>query len=166
MARLIKDNQSPFDLPGLVMARSSEESKAINRIKGSAVIIAGSGMCTGGRIKHHLVRNVARPESTIRFVGYQAEGTLGREIMQGARQVRILGHMLPVKAQVARIPAFSAHADRDELLRWAAIQKTAPRRVFIVHGEPEVADHFRATLQEKMGWNAVVPSPGESVPLD
>jgi metallo-beta-lactamase family protein len=165
MARLIREHQSPFELPGLVMARSSEESKAINRITGSAIIVAGAGMCTGGRIKHHLVRNITRLESTILFVGYQAEGTLGRQILDGGRQVRILGHMLPVKARVERIPGFSAHADRDELLRWASCLQGKPRQAFIIHGEPQVAAHFRATLQEKMSWNAMVPSPGQSVQL-
>ncbi|MGA2479747.1 MAG: MBL fold metallo-hydrolase [Spirochaetia bacterium] len=165
MARLIREKQSPFELPGLVMCRSAEESKAINRITGSAIIVAGAGMCTGGRIKYHLVRNIARGESTILFVGYQAEGTLGREIVDGARQVRILGHMLPVKAKVERIPGFSAHADRDELLRWASKQKSRPRQAFVIHGEPAVAGHFSTTLKEKLGWNAMVPSPGQAVDL-
>ena len=165
MARLIREKQSPFELPGLPMCRSAEESKAINRITGSAIIVAGAGMCTGGRIKHHLVRNIAREESTILFVGYQAEGTLGREIVDGARQVRILGHMLPVKAKVERIPGFSAHADRDELLRWASRQKSRPRQAFVIHGEPVVAGHFSTTLKEKLGWNAMVPSPGQAVDL-
>ena len=165
MARLIGENQSPFELPGLVMCRSADESKAINRITGSAIIMAGAGMCTGGRIKHHLVRNIARQESTILFVGYQAEGTLGRQIVDGARQVRILGHMLPVKAKVERIPGFSAHADRDELLRWASLQKSRPRQAFVIHGEPQVAAHFNATVKEKLGWEAMVPSAGQTVEL-
>jgi metallo-beta-lactamase family protein len=165
MLRLMKENRSPFDLPGLVMARSVEDSKAINRITGSAIIVAGAGMCTGGRIKHHLARNISRPESTILFVGYQAEGTLGRLIVDGAKQVRILGETQPVKARIARIEGFSAHADRDELLRWASIQKAAPRQAFVIHGEPQVAEHFSVTLREKMGWNALVPSPGQTVEL-
>ena len=166
MRRLIEEHRSPFDFPGLVMARSVEDSKAINRITGSAIILAGAGMCTGGRIKHHLVRNIARPESTILFVGYQAEGTLGRQIVEGARQVRILGETLPVRARVARIEGFSGHADRSELLRWASRLRDTPRRAFVIHGEPEVAEHFRATLEKEKGWNAVVPSPGQAVELD
>jgi metallo-beta-lactamase family protein len=165
MRRLIRENRSPFDFPGLVMARSVDDSKAINRITGSAIIVAGSGMCTGGRIKHHLLRNIARPESTILFVGYQAEGTLGREIVNGARQVRILGETLPVKAGVARIEGFSGHADRDELLRWASCLKDAPRQAFVIHGERRVAEHFRATLEKEKGWKAIVPSPGQAVEL-
>ena len=122
-------------------------------------------MCTGGRIKHHLVRNITRPESTILFVGYQAEGTLGRLILGGAKRVRIFGEELPVRARIERITGFSAHADRDELLRWASAQSTPPRQAFVVHGEPEVAAHFSATLAEKRGWKAVVPGPGDGVEL-
>jgi metallo-beta-lactamase family protein len=165
MRTLIKENRSPFDLPGLVLARSSEDSKAINRIKGSAIIIAGAGMCTGGRIKHHLARNISRRESTILFVGYQAEGTLGRLIVEGASQVRILGEMQPVKAHVERIEGFSGHADRDELLRWASAIREKPRQAFVIHGEADVALKFSGTLAEKMGWRAQVPSPGQTVDL-
>jgi len=166
MARLIAEQRSPFDLPGLVLARSSDDSKAINRITGSSIIIAGAGMCTGGRIKHHLVRNIGRPESTILFVGYQAEGTLGRLIVEGARQVRILGETLTVKAGVEKIEGFSGHADRDELLRWAGALRTPPRQAFVIHGEPQTAEKFRGTLAEKLGWKASVPAPGQTVALD
>jgi metallo-beta-lactamase family protein len=165
MRDLIAQNRSPFDLRGLVMARRVEDSKAINRISGSVIVIAGAGMCTGGRIKHHLIHNIARPESTILFVGYQAEGTLGRQIVDGARQVRIFGENIPVKARVARIPGFSAHADKAELLRWASCLTGKPRQAFIIHGESSVAEHFRATLEESKGWNAVVPAPGQVVEL-
>jgi metallo-beta-lactamase family protein len=165
MRDLIAQNRSPFDLRGLVMARRVEDSKAINRISGSVIVIAGSGMCTGGRIKHHLMHNIARAESTILFVGYQAEGTLGRQIVAGAKQVRIFGETIPVKARIARIEGFSGHADRAELLRWASCLKARPRQAFVIHGEPKVAEHFRATLEETMGWNAVVPSPGQVAEL-
>jgi len=165
MVKLIRENRSPFDLPGLVLARSSEDSKAINRITGSAIVIAGAGMCTGGRIKHHLMRNISRRESTILFVGYQAAGTLGRLIVEGAPQVRILGETLPVKARVEKIEGFSAHADRDELLRWASAIKDKPEQVFVIHGEAPVAARFSATLGEKLGWHAQVPAPGQTVVL-
>jgi metallo-beta-lactamase family protein len=166
MRELLRQNRSPFDLPGLVMARSREDSKAINRIAGSVIIIAGAGMCTGGRIKHHLVRNISRAQSTILFVGYQAEGTLGRQIIEGASEVRILGEKRPVRAKVARISGFSGHADRDELLRWASFLKRPPRAAFITHGEPQVAEHFSATLAASKGWRVVVPSLRQSVALD
>jgi metallo-beta-lactamase family protein len=163
---LIRAHNSPFDIPGLVTTRSSEESKAINRVKGSVVIIAGAGMCTGGRIKHHLVRNVTRPESAVLFVGYQAEGTLGREIQGGAKQVRILGEILSVRAKIFSIEGFSGHADRNELLRWAGDSKPDPRRVFVTHGEPEASRSFSEFLKEKRGWEVSVPSTGEAVELD
>jgi metallo-beta-lactamase family protein len=166
MTTLIRENRSPFDLPGLVLARTSEDSKAINRITGSAIIIAGAGMCTGGRIKHHLLRNISRKESAILFVGYQAEGTLGRQIVEGSPRVRILGESLPVKARVEKIEGFSGHADRDELLRWAGAVKSPPRQAFIIHGEAAVAERFRGTLGEKLGWKAQVPSPGQMVELE
>ena len=166
MTRLIREDRSPFDLPGLVLARTSADSKAINRIAGSAIIIAGAGMCTGGRIKHHLVRNIGRPESTILFVGYQAEGTLGRQILEGAPQVRILGSALSVKARVEKIEGFSGHADRGELLRWARALRQPPRQAFVIHGEAAVAEKFRATLGETLGWKARVPSPGQTIALE
>jgi len=134
-----------------------DESKAINYIRGSAIIIAGSGMCTGGRIKHHLVTNISRPESTILFVGYQAIGTLGRQIVDGAEKVRILGQHYPIRARIAQIQGFSAHADRNELLRWLSGLRRAPKHVFITHGEPEVAEGFSRLLREKTGWDTSVP---------
>jgi metallo-beta-lactamase family protein len=165
MRGLLERHESPFELPSLVATRSAEESKAINAIRGTAVIIAGSGMCTGGRIKHHLVRNLPRRESTILFVGYQAAGTLGRQILEGAKRVRVLGDSLPVRARVARIGGFSAHADRDELLRWAAALKRPPKRAFVVHGEPDVAEAFARTLAKRTGWPTAVPSLHDAVTL-
>ncbi len=166
MKRLVKLNQSPFDLPGLIMTRTTEESKAINNFKGTAMIVAGSGMCTGGRIKHHLVSNISRPESTILFVGYQAFGTLGREIVDGSKRVRILGQHYPVRARIAQIQGFSAHADRDELLRWLSGLRKAPRHVFVTHGEPEAAEDFSRFLSAKTGWCISVPEYRTEVTLD
>src|SRR4030043_2467916 len=114
MKDLLRNNQSPFDFPGLKMVETADESKALNAIKGTVMIIAGSGMCNGGRIKHHLVNNISRPECTVMFVGYQAAGTLGRQILDGAKSVRIHGQQRPVNARIAQIQGFSAHADRDE----------------------------------------------------
>lgn len=165
MMDLIRRRTSPFDFPGLKMTRTVEESKAINHIKGTVAIIAGSGMCTGGRIKHHLMHNISRPESTILFVGYQAVGTLGRQIVDGAKAVRILGQMRPVRAKVARISGFSAHADRDELLRWISGLQKPPRHLFVTHGEPDVAAHFADVLREKTGWETSVPSYQDEVVL-
>ncbi len=157
MKRLITQNESPFSFKGLKLVQSTQESKAINHIRGTIMIIAGSGMCTGGRIKHHLVNNITRPESTILFVGYQANGTLGRSILNGDAEVRILGQMLPVKARIVQVHGFSAHADREEILSWLRHITTPPRKVFLVHGEKEAAQSFRAFLTERTGWTVVVP---------
>lgn len=165
MTRLMNQGDSPFDFPGLKMTRTAQESKAINRIRGTAIIIAGSGMCTGGRIKHHLIRNISRPESTILFVGYQANGTLGRQILEGAKEVRILGRMHPVEARIGKINGFSAHADRDELLRWLSGLQRPPRHVFVTHGEPAAAHHFANLLVEK-NWKASVPNYNDQAILD
>jgi metallo-beta-lactamase family protein len=155
---LLRRNNSPFDFPGLKTVETSNESKALNDIKGTVMIIAGAGMCTGGRIKHHLVTNISRPESTILFVGYQAEGTLGRQILDGAATVRILGQQYPVRARIAQLQGLSAHADRDELLRWFTMLSVKPRHVFITHGEYNAAEKFREFLTEKTGFEASVPA--------
>jgi metallo-beta-lactamase family protein len=130
------------------------------------MIIAGAGMCNGGRIKHHLVSNISRPESTIMFVGYQAIGTLGRQILDGAKKVRILGQMYKVKARIAQLSGFSAHADRDELMYWLSAIKNQPRGVFVVHGEEEVAMSFAGLIKDKLGWKVSVPQYKDEVVLD
>ena len=166
MVELIRQKKSPFDFPGLKMTRTTEESKVINHISGTVVIIAGSGMCTGGRIKHHLVNNISRHESTILFPGYQAMGTLGRQIADGAKEVRILGQKYPVKARIAQINGFSAHADRDELFRWLSGLKRPPLHLFVTHGEPEVAQYFADFMKERTGWEISVPKYQDEVTLD
>jgi len=166
MTRLIERNKSPFEFPSLKMVNTVDDSKAINRILGTAIIIAGSGMCTGGRIKHHLVANISRPESTILFVGYQARGTLGRQIVDGAREVRILGQFHPVQARIAQLTGFSAHADRDELMRWLSALEKAPKQLFVTHGELEVANRFSNYVADKMRWKVSIPAYREQVLLD
>ncbi|UCG59165.1 MAG: MBL fold metallo-hydrolase [Phycisphaerales bacterium] len=166
MTELIRNHESPFDFPGLKITASTRESKAINHIRGTVMIIAGSGMCTGGRIKHHLVNNITEPENTIMFVGYQAIGTLGREIVDGKPEVRILGRTHPVRARVERINGFSAHADRDELLEWLSGLKSPPRKLFIVHGEADSARAFGDYAREKTGWDVAVPAYRDEAILD
>jgi metallo-beta-lactamase family protein len=165
MAEFVNQHKSPFNLRGLQVVSSSEESKAINHIKGTVMVIAGSGMCTGGRVKHHLVNNITRPKSTIMFVGYQAAGTLGRQIVDGARKVRILGKKYKVKAKVVRIHGFSAHADRDELLDWLRELQVPPRGIFVVHGETESAKAFGNYVRKKTGWEVTVPGYKDEVVL-
>ncbi|HPY76570.1 MAG TPA: MBL fold metallo-hydrolase [Anaerohalosphaeraceae bacterium] len=166
MAKLVRNNESPFSFKGLKLVESTRESKAINHIKGTIMIIAGSGMCTGGRIKHHLVNNIARPESTILFVGYQAKGTLGRRILDGEPEVRILGQTYPVKANVVRAHGFSSHADRKEILDWLRNIKNRPRKIFLVHGEKGSALNFKTYLQEQTGWDVMVPDYQDEVVIE
>ncbi len=118
--------------------------------------MAGSGMCTGGRIKHHLLRNLNKPESTILFVGYQAKGTLGREILGRPSKVRVLGQHVSVRARIEKINGFSAHADKDELLRWISGFKEAPKKVFVIHGEDDTAEEFGETLKNKLKSEIIV----------
>lgn len=166
MSWLVRHDRSPFEFPGLKMVQTVEESKAINDMTGTVMVIAGSGMCTGGRIKHHLVNNITRPENTILFVGYQAVGTLGRYIVDGTKEVRILGQHYPVRARIAQIHGFSSHADQNELFRWLSELKKAPRRVFVVHGEQGASKSFSESLREKTGWQISVPEYGAEALLD
>ncbi len=163
---LLHKGQHPCDLPGLTMSNTTDQSKAINHIKGTAIIIAGSGMCTGGRIKHHLKNNISRPESTILFVGYQAVGTLGRIILDGVDPIRLFGEEHEVKARLEKISGFSAHADQNELLRWISALEKSPRHVFVTHGEPDAANAFKDLLAEKTGWSCTAPEYQQEITLE
>lgn len=136
---------------------TAEESKKINQLSGPAVIMAGSGMCTGGRIKHHLALLLERPETAVLFAGYQARGTLGRAILDRPREVRIFGEPHPVRARIERIDGFSGHADREELLGWVTGSPRRPQKIFVVHGEKESADSLAAALGERTQAETVVP---------
>ncbi len=162
----VRAGGEPYNFPGLTMSRTVAQSKSINHINGTAIIIAGSGMCTGGRIKHHLKNNIGRPESTILFVGYQAFGTLGRIILDKPETIRIFGEEHPVKARIERIGGFSAHADQNELYRYLSSIQEPPRKVFVTHGEESAATAFQQFLTEKTGWTCVVPEYEQEVVLD
>ena len=166
MTEFIQHHESPFKFPGLKIVQTTKESKSINERRGTFMIIAGSGMCTGGRIKHHLVNNICNPKNTIMFVGYQAMGTLGRRIVNGEKEVRILGREYQVKARVARINGFSAHADRDELFDWLSEFEEPPRKLFVVHGETKSARQFADYVRGKTGWDVVVPSYQDEIIVD
>lgn len=163
---LFLNGNSPFEFPGLTFTSSVEQSKGINRSTEPSIIIAGSGMCTGGRIKYHLISNIERPESTILFVGYQAIGTLGRQITDGAEEVRILGKNYPVKAKIIKLNGFSSHADKEELLAWISALKRTPRQIFVVHGEEEAANYHAENIRETKGWNVTVPNYLDEFTLD
>ncbi|WP_404298459.1 MBL fold metallo-hydrolase RNA specificity domain-containing protein [Halomonas sp.] len=150
-------------LPILRMTRTVEESMAINRIHGGAIIIAGAGMCTGGRIIHHFRYNLEKPTTRLVIVGFQAAGTLGRQIVDGAERVRVLGHDLAVKAKVHTIGGFSAHAGQTEMIGWAGAFRNNPR-FYLVHGEPGTQEVFKAALAES-GIEAEIPAYGDRIEL-
>ena len=155
--QLFASGHSPFRFPGMRLIRTVEESKAINNIKGSCLVMAGSGMCTGGRIKHHLKHNITRSESTILFVGYQVKGTLGRELIDGAEEIRIHGRMFPVKARIRMIEGFSAHADKDDLVDWLGNLKSSPSMIFLTHGEKEAMSALYNKIKRKYSWPVQMP---------
>lgn len=144
----------------LHFVQSVQDSMALNRIKSGILVIAGSGMCEGGRMRHHLKHNLWRPECSIIFVGYQGRGTLGRKIVDRAKVVHILGEEIAVKASVYTINGFSAHADQAELIGWLSCFKDSPE-VFIVHGEEEVAISFGELVKERFGFTTHIPDKGD-----
>jgi metallo-beta-lactamase family protein len=141
------------------------DSKALNDAAGPGIIVAGSGMATGGRILHHLKRLLPDPDTTVLFVGYQAAGTRGRRLREGATEVRMLGVTVPVRAEIMASDAYSAHADREEILRWLGGFQRPPGITYIVHGEPEAADGLREAIESRLGWRAAVASDGQRVTL-
>src|SRR5204863_819829 len=158
LLKMVQDQQAPFRYPNLTMVRTADESKKINHAPPPNVIMASSGMCNAGRIKHHLKHNIERPEATILFVGHQGEGTLGRQIVDGAKQVRIHGRDFNVRAKISQIYGFSGHADHDGLMRWIANFRDGvggvatkavkpPKRVFMTHGEEVVALKLAAEIK-------------------
>ena len=152
------------DLDNVRFTESLEESMRINSVRAGAVIISASGMCDGGRIKHHLRYNISRPECAIMFAGFQAQGTLGRRIVEGAKTVRIFGEPYVVRAKIFTIGGLSAHADQAALLGWLGQFRRAPQQTWVVHGEPLAARALRDEIRRK-GWNAQVPSPRQSVEI-
>jgi metallo-beta-lactamase family protein len=160
VADLFRDGRDPFALPGLHLARESADSMAINRIAGGAVIMAGSGMATGGRIRHHLRHNLWRADAAVVFVGFAAKGTLARQIIDGAKQVEIFGETIAVRAEVHTINGFSAHADQAELLAWHA--HTHAERTILVHGD---ADVMRVFAEKLGGAKIEFPALGDTIDL-
>ncbi len=166
LAVLGKSGGSPQAfLPPLHYTRNTEDSMAINRISGGAIIIAGSGMCTGGRIRHHLKYNLWRKEAHVVIVGFQAQGTTGRELVEGAKKIRLLGEPVAVKAHVHTLGGFSAHAGQKELVEWAGHFKTPHPRLHLVHGEIDAMQALRDKIRADLGWAAVIPQPGQTIDL-
>ncbi|ABN51846.1 MAG TPA: MBL fold metallo-hydrolase [Hungateiclostridium thermocellum] len=162
----IENGDNPLDFPGLQFTRTAEESKALNERKESSIIIAASGMCEAGRIRHHLKHNLWRKDSTIIFVGYQAEGTLGRRLLDGAKKVRLFGEEISVEARIEMIEGFSGHADKEGLLKWIERFNRKPKKIFIVHGEEDAMIEFSEEINRRFNIETVIPSRGESFILN
>jgi metallo-beta-lactamase family protein len=158
MQTLLASGRSPLDWREFRIARSAAESRALNAVSGPVLIVSASGMATGGRVLHHLRQRLPDARSTVLLVGYQAVGTRGRALEEGASAVRIFGEDVPVRAHVESVPRLSAHADADGLLRWLGTASRPPRRLFVVHGEPEPAIALARRVVRELGWHVGVPA--------
>ncbi len=155
----------PISFPGLRLSITSADSKSINFEDAPKVILSASGMCEAGRIRHHLKHNLWRKESTILFVGYQSEGTVGRKLIDGADTVRLFGEEIAVHARIATLAGISGHADRDMMLAWLKAMPHSPRQIFVNHGDDQVTDRFAKTITQTLGWKALAPYSGDSYDL-
>ena len=149
----------------MTYVRDVEESKALSANRYPKVIISASGMATGGRVLHHIAAFGPDHRSTLLFSGFQAAGTRGRKLLEGARETRVYGQWVRVEAEVAELPMLSAHADSDELMRWLSGFRRPPQRVFIVHGEPDASEALRERIQRDLDWPATVPLQNRSYTL-
>ncbi len=163
--KLVADGNDPLTMPLLRFSRTTEESKALNKIQSGAIVLSASGMCDAGRIKHHLKHNLWRPECTVLFVGYQAPGTKGQRLLDGATSIRIHGEEIAVKADIRSIDGYSSHADQNALLEWLEKIESKPEKVFLVHGAPEALSELEKHVSQKLGYQVYVPSWQESINL-
>ena len=164
-AEALKRSPTPLQTHSMLACNTRDESKRINGMQGSRIIISASGMMNGGRVLHHALRLLPDENATVVFVGYQAGGTLGRRVADGEKQVKVLGQWIPVKCKIEKIGGFSAHADWKEVIRWLEGMPSAPRKVFVTHGEPDSAEAMAAHIRERFGWEIEVPHYGEQVQL-
>ncbi len=160
-----KEHDNPLHLPHLTFTRTAEESKALNFLDKPAIIISASGMADAGRILHHLKHNLWRPESSVLFVGYQAEGSLGRRLLEGVRKVKIMGEEISVKATIYNLDGFSAHADQLQLINWLSHFKKSPA-IFIVHGEPAASEPFSTLIHERLNYSTYIPQYGDRIEIE
>ncbi len=162
----LENGKSIFRAPNIHFSSTQDESKALNQMRGPAIIISASGMATGGRILHHLTERLPDPKNTVLMVGYQAAGTRGRSLLDGAKTVKIHGTYVPVNAKIKSVSIFSAHADYSEILKWLrGIKKRKPRVVFLVHGENDSLTSMAYKIKEKYEWDTYIPDPLETVVL-
>jgi metallo-beta-lactamase family protein len=162
----LRGAEDPFDPGQLIEARRVEDSMAINDQPGPAVIISASGMATGGRVLHHLANRLPDPRHSVILVGFQAEGTRGRALLEGARAVKMLGRYIGVRAEIVNVPAFSVHADQAEILAWLRTAPRPPATTFVIHGEPAASRALHTAIEKELGWTAAVPRFMEQVRLD
>jgi metallo-beta-lactamase family protein len=165
MQQLSSQDSCPISSRHMIVHKSPEQSKSINQSKGPMVIISASGMATGGRVLHHLKQRLPNLDTTVLFAGYQAEGTRGRLLQDGAKEVKLLGEVVPVRAQIKVIDGFSAHADQGEILRWLGTFKQAPRMTYIVHGEPPAAAALADSIRERLKWKVEIAKYQQKVTL-
>jgi metallo-beta-lactamase family protein len=144
---------------------SPQQSKELTASRRSAIVISSSGMATGGRVLHHLAAALPNPRTTVLFVGFQAEGTRGRALVDGASEVRIHGRMVPVAARIVKIDSMSAHADRGEILRWLGTLPSGPRTLCLVHGEPGPMNALKQSIEQRLGWHARSPTHAERLEI-
>ncbi|NLC07097.1 MAG: MBL fold metallo-hydrolase [Syntrophomonadaceae bacterium] len=154
---LLKDGHNPFEIPGLRYSMTADESRALNTLKGGAIIISASGMADAGRIKHHLKHNLWRPESSVIFVGYQAEGTLGRRLLNGEKLVRIHGEEIMTRAEIYNLEGFSGHSDQENLLRWIKRFRVGPGCIFLIHGEEASCENLAQRITQETGLQTRIP---------
>jgi metallo-beta-lactamase family protein len=162
---LLARKRHPLRTTSMSTASSRDESKRLNEMRGSRIIISASGMMSGGRVLHHAMRILPNENATVVFVGYQAAGTTGRRVVDGEREVRIMKNWVPVRCHVESVDGFSAHADWQSVLRWLSGLETPPKMVFTTHGEPHAAEAMAGHIRERFGWNVTVPQYGQSVDL-
>ena len=165
LSRLEDNGDNPFRLHFLQFVRTPEESQALDERDGPMVIISASGMATGGRVLHHLEAFLDDRRATVLFVGFQAEGTRGRALLEGAPHLKLLGHEVRVRATIRRLDGFSAHADRDEILRWLSGFQRPPAISFLVHGEQKATQALAETVRDRLGWKTTIPSLHQTVEL-
>lgn len=166
MQALLAEGKNPFRTHDFQLCRSQRASQALLRDHRPMIIISASGMATGGRILHHLRARLPDDRTTVVFVGFQAEGTRGRRLLEGEPEIKIHGEMIPVRARIERIDSLSAHADQGEILRWLRTFRQPPRRTFVVHGEPHASRSLARKIESEMGWEVTIPSLGETFSLD
>jgi len=166
LKRVEASGERPFAPKRVRICKSVDDSKRLNDTDGPGIIIAGSGMATGGRILHHFVRRLPDERTTVLFVGYQAAGTRGRLLREGAREMKMLGQSVPVRAAIMVSDSYSAHADQGEILRWLGGFTRPPETTYIVHGEPDAAAALQALIASKLKWRAVVAQDGQRVDID